>query len=77
MTQVGYTHLWRQADADRLARQAAVIARATSAFLTRAGLRPGWACLDVGCGDGQVTIQLARAWARGRTSSATGGLPRR
>jgi SAM-dependent methyltransferase len=37
------------------------MARATMAFLTRVGLRPGWACLDVGCGDGQVTVELARA----------------
>jgi ubiquinone/menaquinone biosynthesis C-methylase UbiE len=36
------------------------MARATSAFLARAGLRPGWACRDVGCGDGQVTVELAR-----------------
>ncbi|MFL6225627.1 MAG: class I SAM-dependent methyltransferase, partial [Actinomycetes bacterium] len=61
MARPGYTIRGGQADADRLARQAAVMARATSAFLTRAGLRPGWACLDVGCGDGQVTLQLARA----------------
>ena len=29
-------------------------------FLVRAGLAPGISCLDVGCGDGQVTIELAR-----------------
>jgi ubiquinone/menaquinone biosynthesis C-methylase UbiE len=29
-------------------------------FLFRAGLGPGIACLDVGCGDGQVAIELAR-----------------
>ena len=61
MARPSYTICGGQADADRLARQAAVMAEATSAFLARAGLRPGWACLDVGCGDGQVTVQLARA----------------
>ena len=37
------------------------MAAATAAFLSRAGLRSGWSCLDVGCGGGQVTIELARA----------------
>ena len=40
---------------------------ATSAFLSRIGLAPGWASLDVGCGDGQVTIAMARiVGTRGR-----------
>ena len=47
-------------DAQRLARQAHVMAQATEAFLSRLGLSPGWACLDVGCRDGQVTIEMAR-----------------
>ena len=34
---------------------------ATGAFLSRTGLGPGWSCLDVGCGGGQVTIHLAQA----------------
>jgi ubiquinone/menaquinone biosynthesis C-methylase UbiE len=56
-----------RSDADRLARQAKVMARATEAFLADAGLGPGWACLDVGCGDGQVTLAMARAvGSRGR-----------
>jgi ubiquinone/menaquinone biosynthesis C-methylase UbiE len=48
------------ADAQRLARQAHVMAQGTEAFLSELGLSPGWACLDVGCGDGQVTIEMAR-----------------
>ncbi|HEX3735253.1 MAG TPA: methyltransferase domain-containing protein [Solirubrobacterales bacterium] len=56
-----YTIAGGLTDARRLARQAWVMAQATDAFLTRLGLAPGWACLDVGCGDGQVTIALARA----------------
>jgi ubiquinone/menaquinone biosynthesis C-methylase UbiE len=48
------------ADAQRLARQAHVMAQATGAFLSGLGLASGWACLDVGCGDGQVTIAMAR-----------------
>jgi ubiquinone/menaquinone biosynthesis C-methylase UbiE len=57
----GYTIAGGRADADRLARQARVMASATAAFLSRVGVRPGWHCLDVGCGDGQVTVELARA----------------
>lgn len=55
-----YTITGGLADARRLARQAQVMRDATAAFLTRAGLAPGTASLDVGCGDGQVTIAMAR-----------------
>jgi ubiquinone/menaquinone biosynthesis C-methylase UbiE len=34
---------------------------ATAEFLSRVGLKPGWACLDVGCGGGQVTVLMAQA----------------
>jgi ubiquinone/menaquinone biosynthesis C-methylase UbiE len=47
-------------DAQRLARQAHVMAQATEAFLSGLGLASGWACLDVGCGAGQVTVAMAR-----------------
>ena len=55
-----YTITGGLADAQRLARIAHVMAEATDAFLAGLGLAPGWACLDVGCGDGQVTIAMAR-----------------
>jgi ubiquinone/menaquinone biosynthesis C-methylase UbiE len=48
------------ADAQRLARLAHVMAESTEAFLCGLGLGPGWGCLDVGCGDGQVAIAMAR-----------------
>jgi 2-polyprenyl-3-methyl-5-hydroxy-6-metoxy-1,4-benzoquinol methylase len=54
-----YTIAGGAADARRLARQAHVMAGATSAFLAQIGVASGWACLDVGCGQGQVTIELA------------------
>ena len=52
-------------DAVRLARQARVMSQASAAFLSRAGLGPGWSCLDLGCGGGQVTLHMARAAAPG------------
>ncbi|MET0768901.1 MAG: methyltransferase domain-containing protein [Solirubrobacteraceae bacterium] len=55
-----YTIRGGRADAGRLARQASVMAIATAGFLARTGVADGWACLDVGCGDGQVTLTLAR-----------------
>jgi SAM-dependent methyltransferase len=54
-----YTIAGGLADAQRLARQAHVMASATSAFLARVGLTSGSSCLDVGCGDGQVTVAMA------------------
>lgn len=32
----------------------------TSALLNRVGVRSGWRCLDVGCGSGDVTLEIAR-----------------
>ena len=61
MHRPGYTITGGRADADRLARQARVMAAATAALLSRVGVRLGWHCLDVGCGDGHVTLELARA----------------
>jgi SAM-dependent methyltransferase len=36
------------------------MAQASAAFARRIGVRPGWSCLDVGCGDGQMTLFFAR-----------------
>jgi ubiquinone/menaquinone biosynthesis C-methylase UbiE len=58
---VEYTIAGGLSDAQRLARQAHVMAAASDAFLSRIGVVDGWACLDVGCGDGQMTIAMARA----------------
>ena len=56
----GYAIDGGRADADRLGRQTDVMAVATAALLSRVGLGSGWACLDVGCGIGSVTGEMAR-----------------
>ena len=56
-----YTIAGGLTDAQRLARQAHVMAGATERFLAGLGLTAGWSCLDVGCGDGQVTVAMAQA----------------
>ncbi|MEJ2868658.1 methyltransferase domain-containing protein [Actinomycetospora sp. OC33-EN08] len=55
-----YTIRGGSADADRLARQAEVMAAASLSFLAECGAGPGAAVLDVGCGDGQIAHALAR-----------------
>jgi SAM-dependent methyltransferase len=55
-----YTVHGEAAEANRLAVQAQVMSDATSRLLVDAGLTSGWRCLDVGCGGGQVSLELAR-----------------
>jgi hypothetical protein len=40
---------------ERLHVQAAAMAPDTLTMLERIGVKPGWACLDVGCGPGGIT----------------------
>jgi SAM-dependent methyltransferase len=56
---VGYALHGGEADAHRLAAQSRMLEPGTVEFLTSLGLRPGWRCLDVGCGHGQVSVLLA------------------
>ncbi|OHV36608.1 MULTISPECIES: methyltransferase domain-containing protein [Pseudofrankia] len=56
---VGYALHGGEADAHRLATQSRALEPGTEAFLTGLGLGPGWRCLDVGCGHGQVSVLLA------------------
>ncbi|HEY6294923.1 MAG TPA: methyltransferase domain-containing protein [Streptosporangiaceae bacterium] len=42
----------------------------TAALFTRAGIRPGMKCVDLGCGGGEVSLELARLVAPG--GSVTG-----
>ena len=52
---------------ERLRVLARVMHPKTTALLDRCGLRDGMACLDAGCGGGDVTVELARRVApRGR-----------
>ena len=46
---------------ERLRLLAEALAPATRSLLAEAGVRPGSVCLDVGCGGGDVTRELARA----------------
>jgi ubiquinone/menaquinone biosynthesis C-methylase UbiE len=59
-----------QAGVDRLAVLARVWQPLTASFLDRAGVGPGLHCLDLGCGGGDVTLDLARRV--GPTGSVTG-----
>jgi ubiquinone/menaquinone biosynthesis C-methylase UbiE len=45
---------------ERLRILARIMRPATLSLLQRAGIQPGMACLDVGCGGGDVTFDLAR-----------------
>ena len=45
---------------ERLRVLARAMAPTTSALLDRQAIAPGWRCLDVGCGGGDVTRELAR-----------------
>lgn len=45
---------------ERLRRLASVLQPTTLALLQRVGVEDGMSCLDVGCGGGDVTVELAR-----------------
>ena len=45
---------------ERLRVMSRVLRPATLALLDRVGIRPGMACLDIGCGGGDVSLDLAR-----------------
>jgi predicted O-methyltransferase YrrM len=47
--------------AERLRQLAAVKWPTTKILLDKVGLRPGWRCLDVGCGIGAVALHMAQA----------------
>jgi SAM-dependent methyltransferase len=62
----GSTYMIRggEAGAERLRVLSAAMRPATLALLSRAGVGPGMQALDLGCGSGEVTMELARAVGR-------------
>ena len=67
MTMPSYIIRGGQAGRERLRLLARVMRPTTEALFERAGLREGMRCLDVGCGGGDVSFDLARlVGARGR-----------
>ncbi len=49
-----------QAGFDRLRRLAALRLPDTSRLFDRVGVAPGWRCVDLGCGSGDITAEIAR-----------------
>lgn len=49
----------RAGEVERLRTQSDALAADTEAMLERIGVRPGWRCLDLGCGPGGITGALA------------------
>ena len=49
---------------ERLRMLSRIMQSATLNLLQRAGIRPGMTCLDVGCGGGDVSLELARCDSR-------------
>ncbi|HRW16924.1 methyltransferase domain-containing protein [Amaricoccus sp.] len=55
-----YTIERRLGEVERLHLQGEVLAAETGQMLDRIGVRPGWSCLDLGCGPRGITRELSR-----------------
>jgi SAM-dependent methyltransferase len=53
-------HVGGEEGRDRLRVLARIFVGATAGLLDRVGIHPGMRCLDVGCGGGDVSVELAR-----------------
>jgi ubiquinone/menaquinone biosynthesis C-methylase UbiE len=60
MAQRHYVHVGGQEGRERLRVLGRIFAPATAALLDRLGVGEGMRCLDVGCGGGDVSVELAR-----------------
>ena len=70
-----FDQAWQQ-ERDRLGALESLFDRATRRYLTELGLRPGWRCLEVGCGAGGVALWLADQVGTGGQVTATDLDPR-
>ncbi len=60
MTERHYVHVGGEEGRDRLRVLARIFAPATAALLDRIEIVAGMRCLDIGCGGGDVSVELAR-----------------
>jgi SAM-dependent methyltransferase len=60
MTERHYVHVGGEEGRDRLRVLARIFAPATAALLDRIEIVSGMRCLDIGCGGGDVSVELAR-----------------
>jgi precorrin-6B methylase 2 len=60
MTERHYVHVGGEEGRDRLRVLARIFAPATAALLDRIEIVAGMRCLDIGCGGGDVSVELTR-----------------
>lgn len=70
----GYLLGYSPEEHERLLRQGRTQEPATRRVFHAVGLRPGWTCLDIGCGQGCSTLFIVVHVAQGFEASECGGV---